>query len=195
MKKTFIVAAVLLSIASASFAQNLTGGVKIGLNSSNIRYVSDEGTYKANARLSGHLGVYAVYMFKGNMGFQPEFVISGEGTKNENGNNPDIKVALTYINIPLLLRFNVIDKLNLHTGPQIGFLVSAKNKYDGNTTDVKDNMKGVNLSWGFGAGYELPKNLNVSLRYNLGLSRIDDSENDNKAKVSTFQISLGYKLF
>lgn len=195
MKKTFITVAVVLSMASAACAQNLTGGVKIGLNSSNIKESNDNGSSKANARLSGHLGVYAVYMFQDRFGFQPEFVISGEGTKYENGANPDTKVALTYINIPLLLRMNVINKLSIHTGPQIGFLVGAKQKYDGNTTDVKDGTKGVNLAWGLGAAYELPKNLNISLRYNFGLSRIDDDDDDTKAKVSTLQISLGYKLF
>jgi opacity protein-like surface antigen len=194
MKKTFIVAALVL-LGSATYAQNLTGGVKIGLNSSNVKYSNDNGSSKANARLSGHLGVYAVYMFKDNIGFQPEFVISGEGTKHENGSAPDTKVALTYINIPLLVRVNVLDKLNIHTGPQIGFLVGAKYKQDGDSHDAKDELKGVGLSWGLGAGYELPKNLNVSLRYNFGLSRIDDSDGDTKAKVSTLQISLGYKLF
>lgn len=192
MKKTFIVAAFVLSMASVAGAQNLTGGVKIGLNSSNVKYSGDGESYKASARLSGHLGFYAVYMFQDRFGFQPEFVISGEGTKDK---DDDYTIALTYINIPLLLRMNVIDKLSIHTGPQIGFLVSAKQKYDGNTDDIKDGMKGVGLGWGLGAAYELPKNFNVGLRYNFGLSRIDDDNSDDKAKVSTLQISLGYKLF
>lgn len=190
MKKTFIVAAFVLSIASVAGAQNLTGGVKIGLNSSNIKYTYDGGSSKADARWSGHLGFYAVYMFQDKFGFQPEFVVSGEGTKSN-----DVKVALTYINIPLLLRMNVIEKLSIHTGPQIGFLVSAKQKEDGNSIDVKDGLKGVGLGWGLGAMYDLPKNFNVGLRYNFGLSRIDDDSSDEKSKVSTLQISLGYKLF
>lgn len=190
MKKTFIAAALVLSMASVAGAQNLTGGVKIGLNSSNVKYTYDGGSSKADARLSGHVGFYAVYMFQDKFGFQPEFVISGEGTKNN-----DTKLALTYINIPLLLRMNVIEKLSIHTGPQIGFLVSAKAKDDGNSIDVKDGMKGIGLAWGLGAMYDLPKNFNVGLRYNFGLSRIDDNDTDEKAKVSTLQLSVGYKLF
>lgn len=191
MKKTFIVAALVLSMASVACAQELTGGVKLGLNSSNVKYTYDGGSAKGDARISAHVGFYAIYMFQDKFGFQPEFVISGEGTKGAG----DSKLALTYINIPLLLRMNVIEKLSIHTGPQIGFLVSAKAKDDGNSIDVKDGMKGIGLGWGLGAMYDLPKNFNVGLRYNFGLSRIDDDDSDEKAKVSTLQISLGYKLF
>jgi opacity protein-like surface antigen len=191
MKKTFIVAAVLVSMASVAFAQNLTGGVKLGLNSSNVKYTYDGGSSKGDARVSGHVGFYAIYMFQDRFGFQPEFVISGEGTKGS-GNS---KLALTYINIPLLLRMNVIEKLSIHTGPQVGFLVSAKSKDDGNSIDVKDAFKGIGLGWGLGAMYDLPKNFNVGIRYNFGLSRIDDNDTDEKLKVGTLQISLGYKLF
>jgi hypothetical protein len=181
-------------IAGAAYSQNLSGGVRLGLNISNLKSTYDGGSSKDNARLSGHLGGYITYEFKDKMAFQPELIISGEGSRSEIGNDK-VKNNLTYVNIPLLFRYNFTEELNLHTGPQIGILASAKRKVDGDTDDVKDGLKGTNISWAIGAGYELPNNLNVGLRYNIGLSDIVDTVNDSKLKANTFQIYVGYTLF
>jgi opacity protein-like surface antigen len=120
-------------------------------------------------------------------------VFSGEGAKIDDS---DVKLALTYLNLPLLFRYNFSENLSAVTGPQIGFLLSAKAKDDGDSNDVKDSFNGTNISWGLGAQYELPNNLNVGLRYNFGLSDIADDGNDDwKTKASTLQISLGYTFY
>jgi opacity protein-like surface antigen len=194
MKKTFIVTA--LAIFSITVAQaQMSIGAKAGLNISNVKNTYDGGSTKGDARLSGHLGVYLVYNFQENMAFQPELVFSGEGTRTEFGSE-DVKFNLTYLNLPLLFRYNFSDKLSAHTGPQIGFLLSAKQKYDGDTDDVKDGLKGTNVAWAIGGAYELANNVNVGLRYNIGLSDIaDDGDSDIKTKVSTFQITVGYTFY
>lgn len=192
MKKIFIAASIVIFSALSASAQ-ISIGAKAGLNVSNVKQKNDGDTYKNDSRVSGHLGAYLVYNFQDNMAFQPEFVFSGEGC---NIDDSDAKLALTYLNIPLLFRYNFSEKLSAVTGPQIGFLLGAKVKDDGDTNDVKDGFKGTNISWGLGAQYELPSNLNVGLRYNFGLSDIGDDGNDDwKTKASTLQISLGYTFF
>jgi opacity protein-like surface antigen len=192
MKKIFIAASLVIFSALSASAQ-ISIGAKAGLNVSNVKQKNDGDTYKNDARLSAHLGAYLVYNFKDNMAFQPEFVFSGEGAKIDDS---DVKLALTYLNLPLLFRYNFSENLSAVTGPQIGFLLSAKAKDDGDSNDVKDSFNGTNISWGLGAQYELPNNLNVGLRYNFGLSDIADDGNDDwKTKASTLQISLGYTFY
>lgn len=194
MKKIFIAATFVIFSALTASAQ-VSFGAKAGLNVSNIKETYDGGSTKLDSRLSGHLGAYLVYNFKDNMAFQPELVFSGEGAKTEAGGT-DVKIRLTYLNVPLLFRYNFSENLSAHTGPQIGFLLGAKSKVGGDTNDIKDGLKGTNIAWGLGAQYELPNNLNVGLRYNFGLSDIsDDGDSDSKTKVSTLQISLGYTFF
>jgi hypothetical protein len=79
----------------------------------------------------------------------------------------------------------------LQTGPQYGFLMSAKAK-DGGTTDVKDQFKTGNFSWAFAAGYDTKGGLGFYARYNLGLSKIADDGSD--VKTGTFQFGLRYTL-
>jgi len=192
MKKIFIAASIVIFSALSASAQ-ISIGAKAGLNVSNVKQKFDGDTYKNDARLSGHLGAYLVYNFQDNMAFQPEFVFSGEGASIDDS---DVKLALTYLNIPLLFRYNFTEQLSAVTGPQIGFLLSAKAKDDGDSNDVKDSFKGTNISWGLGAQYDLSSNLNVGLRYNFGLSDIgDDGSSDVKTKASTLQISLGYTFY
>ncbi|RZJ55928.1 MAG: PorT family protein, partial [Flavobacterium sp.] len=37
---------------------------------------------------------------------------------------------LSYLNVPIMAKYYVIEKLSLEAGPQIGFLLSAKNQVD-----------------------------------------------------------------
>ena len=81
---------------------------------------------------------------------------------------------------------------SLEAGPQIGFLLSAKN----DKTDVKDSFNTVDFGVNFGLGYKLDNGLNFGARYNLGLSDINNIDNSsNKNRIGVFQLSVGYFFF
>lgn len=98
-----------------------------------------------------------------------------------------------------MLDFKLSESFSLQAGPQVSFLLSAKNKgdlnFDGDSEsydeDIKDDLKGTDFGLNFGAAYSFAK-LNVTFRYSLGLSNIAD---DGDLKNNNIQISLGYKLF
>jgi hypothetical protein len=91
--------------------------------------------------------------------------------------------------------------LNLQLGPQFGFVTKATQEFPDPTTgkvteeDIKDELKGSDLSLGMGAGWDLPFGLTIDARYNLGLSKINDKSDSEDAKNQVFQLSLGYKIF
>lgn len=87
------------------------------------------------------------------------------------------KVILTYVNIPLVAQFR--DPLGFYAevGVQPGFLLSAKDKHNGTTDDVKHDIKSFDFSIPFGIGYIYRKKLGINIRYIRGLSDINKVEN------------------
>jgi hypothetical protein len=89
--------------------------------------------------------------------------------------------------------------INLQVGPQFGFVTKADQEYPDingqtSTADIKDELKGSDLSAGLGAGWDLPFGLTIDARYNLGLSKVNGKNMPQEQKNQVFQLSLGYKL-
>lgn len=57
--------------------------------------------------------------------------------------------------------------------------------------DIKEYFKSIDLAFGIGAGYKLDNGINLSARYNLGLSNISEDD-DESIKSSVFMLSVGY---
>lgn len=190
--KNFTTTLVLVFFVSAGvFAQGVSGGVKAGLNLANQTF-SGNGYTTSPSFLPGlHAGVYLTAMLSEHFGLQPELLYSGQGAKSGSE-----KLKMNYINVPVLLRYNVNSIVSFHAGPQFGFLASAKDKVGSNSMDVKDQFKSTDLSVAAGVGIDLPVKLNFNFRFIKGLSDINDIDNSSiKMKNYTLQLSVGYKLF
>jgi hypothetical protein len=85
------------------------------------------------------------------------------------------------------------DGFRLETGPQIGFLVSAKQKTGDVEVDVDDQLNSIDVSWAVGGGYLFSSGLGIDLRYNIGLNNISDQTNIT-AKNRVFQAGLFYQF-
>ena len=183
MKKLFLVGA--LAFFGAMNAQ-VKFGAKAGLNISSLN-----GDVEGVKSLVGfHVGGFAQVPLAAKFTFQPEVVYSAQGAKEDGG---DGKINLGYINVPLMFKYAIAEKFNVEAGPQIGFLVSAKEKYNGNSDDIKDQLNSVDFSIGLGASYDFTQNLSADVRYNAGVSNIA-KESDSKIRNGVFQIGLGYKF-
>jgi hypothetical protein len=194
MRKILLVAA--LAVSAAAVNAQATFGVKAGANFSSIKSSGEGEDDNSDMKVGLNIGALANVPISEMFSFQPEVVFSMEGGKEE---EDDIKVTLklNYINVPLLLQYNASGFI-AETGPQIGFLMSAKGKVEGLgeevEEDIKEEYEGINLSWAIGLGYKMPSGFGVNARYNLGLSNIDkdDSEGDFKTKTNTIQVGVFY---
>lgn len=199
MKKNILSAIAVMAFGFAN-AQDVKFGAKAALNIATLSG-DDENT---SSYTGFQVGGFAEIKVSEKFAVQPELMYSAQGGKekgveNYNGTDYDVTAIykLGYINIPVMAKFYVAKSFSLEAGPQIGFLVSAKGeaKVLGTSTevDIKDSVKAVDFGLNLGAGYDFTNKFSAGLRYNFGLSNIND-EDSSEIKNGVFSVSLGYKF-
>ncbi|MFH6971239.1 porin family protein [Flavobacterium petrolei] len=184
MKKILLLAVVTVLGFTSVNAQEIKFGAKGGLNFASI---SGNNSTGSDMVTSFNFGVLSEISISDKFSFQPELMYSGQGYSfNDN------TIALSYLNIPLMGKYYLTKGLSIEAGPQIGYLLSAKNE----STNVKDTFKKVDFAANLGIGYKLENGLNFGARYNFGLSNINNLDNSSsKYKNRVFQLSVGYFFF
>src|SRR6266540_247096 len=135
--KKHVLAFILFCIAAGSTqAQKMTPGIKGGLN------ISDVTSFNGDNRLSGHVGLFLHTQFAPKWCFQPEILYSGQGQQFVVVNT-EYTLALNYIQVPFMFQFYPVKQFYLEFGPQLGFLLAANIKHDGDKSEVDDSYKKV----------------------------------------------------
>ncbi len=173
------------ALAQAQVAIGLKGGL-------NFAKVDESGI---DNKTGIHAGAF-VLVKASKIGVQPEVIFSRQGFQSPSTSG-DLKTQIDYINIPIILKLYTVAGLNLQVGPQFGFVASAKQELPAGLADqdIKDAVKGTDVSLGLGLGWDLPFGLSVEGRYNLGLSKVFDTPSSPDAKNQVIQVSVGYKIF
>src|SRR5699024_12002547 len=90
---------------------------------------------------------------------QADLLYSQQGAKFKFG-----KFDLDYVNVPIVVKYYLIQGLNVQAGPQFGFLVND----DVSAGEAKD----MDISGVAGLGYDLPFGIRVDARYNFGFTDV-----------------------
>lgn len=188
MKKLFL-CATLLAVCAISQGQ-IKYGIKAGANfykfsGSDAKLGDVSPKFKVGFAGGALVNIPITEMFS----LQPEVLYSMEGAKYE-ANGDKLIYKTDYINIPVLFQYNASGFYG-ETGPQVGFLASAKATDGSTSTDVKDQLKSINFSWAIGFGYKLQNGFGVGARYNLGLLSVADDSN-SKVKLGGFNVGIFY---
>ena len=189
MKKIYLVCSLLLILSVQAQKTKQDEGIKLGIKGG-LNISNFQGDYEDNEiRTSVHVGLFSEIIVSEKFSIQPELLYSGQGfTDKSIGGSGRHKYD--YINLPVLGKFYVVNNsLSIEAGPQVGFLVSAKDQF---STIKKQNV--VDFGLNLGAGYELKNHVYFQGRYNLGLSNINNSAYSNtfKYRNSVIQFSVGY---
>jgi len=194
MKKIMLTALIAVITMVSVSAQNF--GAKAGVNFASL---NGDDAEDFDGRTSFHIGAVVEFEISETFSFQPELMYSSQGAESsfsEEGFDYEMKIKLDYLNIPLMAKYYVTEGFSIEAGPQVGFLLSAKLEYeadgDSESEDIKDELSSIDFGLNFGLGYKLDSGLNFGARYNLGLSNVDDSDDDMDLKNGVFQISVGY---
>ncbi|NLN25622.1 MAG: PorT family protein [Bacteroidetes bacterium] len=205
MKKIFLCAAVAIMSFATAQSQEVRLGIKGGYNMTTLTGDIED----ASSRSSFHLGGLVEVPISERFSIQPEVLYSSQGAEYRGtltgADDSKITAKLDYIQVPIMAKFYAAEGFAVEAGPQVGFLMSAKEDFSSKTTaigqtgsasgsfDVKEKYKGIDFGLGIGAAYRLDMGLFFGARYNLGLSNINDISNAT-VKNNVFQISVGYSF-
>ena len=192
MKTKLLTVVLSVLIFSAAHSQGFHLGVKGGVNMNKLtgKSFKDEFTY------GYHLGGFAEIGFGKKFSIQPEVVFNqfkqdttskfSEVYKLDNVSN----VKLNYLSIPILLNYRASNFLSLQAVPQFGILMDQNTRL---VQNGKDAFKKGDLS--MLAGVQLKfSSVRIYGRYAVGLSNLNDIDNQDKWKSQSFQIGVGLAI-
>jgi hypothetical protein len=175
-------------------------GIKAGLNFAILQSSGPPLNAILSTKTDFNAGLLAsVPIFK-SIYLQPELMYSGQGANSQvnSGLVYSSTINMNYLNLPVLFKYEHKTGLFAETGPQISYLLSAKEKIDNISNDFKDRTKTIDFSWAFGIGFKIPDiNLGIDLRYNLGLTNTEKADpsgtpGSGTLKNSVFQLDIFY---
>lgn len=199
MKKIILYFGLLVGVSCVAQAQSIKYGVKAGASLTNFTGGGSEG----GKNLFGfHGGLVANFGINDAFSIQPELLYSMKGYKVEIGSPSSTSglntaFRLHYIDIPVLARVTA-GGLFFEVGPQVGFLVAAKQKSEitGGSgagiyyADLTKLYNTIDFGYAAGLGYQLNQGPDIGLRYNGGFTHI----NEGSTRNSAFQLYLTYML-
>jgi hypothetical protein len=195
MKTKLIVSlAATFLLSQAMFAQ-FHLGVKGGAN-----IVKVEGkSFKQEFRYGYSVGAFAEIGLGSKFHLQPEVLLNQYSTSLDSNyksvyqnviNSNQSKVKLNYLSIPVLLDYKLLGPIHLQAGPQWSILMNKNQNFLQNGQEA---FKHGDFSFVAGAQVKLAA-FRVSARYSVGLSNINDIDNQDKWKNQVVQLSVGMAL-
>ena len=189
MIKTIFFSGVVILFSSIAYSQSIRFGIDPVIALSKGSYKPDAGIdRRIFAGFDGgvlvEIGVTPKFMI------QPEANYSIVGVELNNGID-EFTIKHTYVNVPLLAKFNVANRFNLMAGPQMGFLLSSRSDPSSGeaATDIKDQFKSTDFGLTFGAEYKFTPHTFLGTRYYLGVANISDNSNfEMKNRYVSFRV-------
>jgi hypothetical protein len=169
---------ILLCIGLDASSQDITLGIKGGLNISTLNgMVNMEPTPKAGILL----GVYVDAPVTPKFHIQPELLFSSQGAKTGYLGGPyngwavikETKTTLNYVILPIMAKIYLGNYFNVQLGLQWGLLVSATESDGSLNHDLIESFKGSDKSVIGGFGIDFPGVVNLSTRLAFGTSNIN----------------------
>lgn len=164
--------------SSTSSSTGAQFGVKGGVNFSNIY---SEDIDDNNVLTSFNAGLFATFPVGDILSVQPEILYSRKGGELVYNNafvSGTAQFKLNYIEVPVLLKVNITDNLNVHAGPYFAYLIDAQETNDasGDAFDYETNYDNddfnkfdVGISGGIGFDFN---SIGIGARYNYGFTTI-----------------------
>ena len=204
-------------VPAGAWGQEITLGLKGGLNISNLSVdAPDDPDFAFDSQTDFLFGAFAQFGIGSKFAIQPEVFYSQNGAKTKN-DDPSIKLNLNYIRVPVLLVARLSSRESpmypiLYAGPQVAFetrcQVTGEDdgvsvSFDCDSPELDDALRTKTTDFGlvFGGGFEiLYSRLTVQLdaRYNLGLTNLNDAEDASEVSVKSrgwsFTLGLGIPI-
>jgi hypothetical protein len=203
-KNSIMLALALMLISTSAFAQ-INFGLRNGIAATTF---SDKGDLynDNNVTFSYTAGAFATIPVYKSFAIQPELNYVRKGRSNETtelNTTVETDFMLHYLQVPVLLQYRNDQMLNksgsvfyINAGPYAAFVLNTQTRVSGDNegtpVPVSDSK---NTDWGttFGIGFQTPifkKDICFDLRYDMGLSEIEQQPADYRTKALSLTIGI-----
>ena len=192
MKTKLLTLVLSVMIFSAAHSQGFHLGIKGGANMNKLtgKSFNDEFSY------GYHLGAFAEIGLGNKFSVQPE-VLFNQFTQDTASKFSQVykldnlsKVKLNYLSIPILLNYRASNFFSIQVGPQFGILMDQNAKL---VQNGKDAFKKGDFSMLGGVQLKF-SSIRIYGRYAVGLSNLNDIDNQDKWKSQSFQVGVGLAI-
>ena len=228
MKKTMIFLMILSFVFIGILPAQMIGdtgrtlgfGIKGGVNMA--KWTGDEvdeitdGGFDQNSLTAFSVGGFVTLPIGNALTLRPEVLYTQNGAKfegSEEGFDAKFSMHMNWLTIPVLAVFD-LGPIGIFAGPYFDFFLSGKTKiemsYGGESFDEEediesDEVQSLNFGMIFGAAYGVTNNIDVELRYSMGLNSFDKEPDDwdvafdgeyekDDIKPSMIQLLVNYYL-
>jgi len=203
-KNSITLVLAIMLISTSAFAQ-INFGLRSGVAATTL---SDKGNlYQDNKVTFSYTGgVFAAIPVIKSFAIQPELNYVRKGRSNETtelNTTVETDFMLHYLQVPVLFQYRNNQMLNksgsvfyINAGPYAAFALNTQTRISGNnegTPVVVGDSK--NTDWGttFGIGFQTPvlkKDICFDLRYDMGLSEIEQQPTDYRTKCLSLTVGI-----
>jgi Outer membrane protein beta-barrel domain len=186
MKKALLLLLPSMATALATHAQEMSYGIKGGLNLSNDILFFDR--YYP----SFYGGGFAELKFNKRLAFQADVLFAKAGNYSKYQGDQILyfnRRTQGYLNIPIMVKYYITPKLYVEAGPEAGILLYANEETESYRKSVRERFRKTNLNAGAGIGYKLPFGLGVNARYMFGVSNKSEG---GSFYTSNLQVGVNY---
>ena len=213
LKYAFLI--LIITTSSAAMCQMSYLGIKGGANNSNLHA---ENANKTRSREGYNIGLFTQIELKKRLGIAIETLYSTKGARlSEIGLSRrgipyqiDHELFANYIEIPILVYYELVKTVQFQAGLHIGFLAGSRLNSQATINigqndllilnklrDFKKDLNGLDLGFSFGLNFPFEA-IVLGIRYNQGLSAIanNSSEEDVRANIknATWSFHIGFNI-
>ena len=205
MKKIFLAALTAVLTLNASAQNNVTFGIRAGLNIANITTSGSQTNASINlgSRVGFHIGAIADIPVAENFYIQPGLFFSQKGFSTDATNQSSAEGKPLYLEVPVLASYRIkaSDEVNisLEAGPYLaygiggsGTLSSGNQTASGDYFDDDTNRFDAGLK--IGAGVTFSQHYYVGMAYEWGFVNLLKDYDNISLKNKNLMISLGHNF-
>lgn len=191
-------------MAQSDFREELSLGLKVGLNYSNV-YDSEGEEFDADGKVGFAGGVFLSIPIGPFLGIQPELLLSQRGFKGSGvilGSDYEFTRTTTYIDLPILVAIKPSAEITLLVGPQYSYLVKQKDVFTSSGNSVaqeeefeNDDIRKNILCFVGGADFNFSQTVfGLRAGWDVTNNNGDGTSSTPRYKNVWLQASLGYRF-
>jgi len=208
MKSISLLMTLMILLTAFGLSAQTTIGINAGAAFSNVTLKAGPVSASLESKTGITAGITLDAPLSSNFSFQPalNFVQKGYRLKDESSKET---VNLNYLEVPLNFVYSTEKNYGffIGAGPSLAYGISGKDKFssEGMPDDEEkikfgsspDDVKAFDFGLNALAGYRTKGAFTISANYNLGLSKLNNSESsDDKSSIKNkyFGVKIGYRL-